>query len=140
MLQDAGVLAPEDTPEANHAIKLVIQFQSVFMKSGDPLVQAFLNQAVTAKATCSADAVLSQFREIGWTSYVLEALSDHWKATAIDVRDSLAPGFLQFNISPQDFDSLMKLVSKARTALEQRGQTMHQVFAQRQQEMSGGSQ
>ena len=38
MLQDADVLPPEETPEANRIIKLVVQFQSVFMKSGDPAV------------------------------------------------------------------------------------------------------
>ena len=49
MLQDAEVLPPEDTPEANRVIKMVIQFQSVFMKSSDPSVQAFLSHALTAK-------------------------------------------------------------------------------------------
>ena len=32
-LQDADVLPPEGTPEANRVIKAVIQFQSVFLKS-----------------------------------------------------------------------------------------------------------
>jgi hypothetical protein len=71
---------------------------------------------------------------------VLEALSEQWAATAIDQRERLAPGFRQFNVGLADFDSLMELVAKARTALEQRGQNMHQVFAQRRREMPGGAQ
>ncbi len=70
---------------------------------------------------------------------MLEALSEQWIATAIDQRDRLAPGFRQFNVSPADFDWLMELIAKARTAFMQRGQNMHQVFAQRRREMPGGT-
>ena len=140
MFQDADVLPPEGTPEANRVIKVVIQFQSVFMKSGDPAVQAFLSQALAAKAGSGADEDLSRFRSTGWTSDVLEALGEQWVATAIDQRERLAPGFRQFNISLADFDWLMELVAKARTAFVQRGQNMHQVFAQRRREMPGGAQ
>ena len=44
------------------------------------------------------------------------------------------------SISLADFDTLMGLVAKARISLEQRGQNMHQVFAQRRREMPGGAQ
>jgi hypothetical protein len=140
MLQDADVLPPEDTPAANHVIKVVIQFQSVFMKSGDPAVQAFLSQAMAAKAGSRADEIRSQFRSTGWTSDVLESLGEQWDAMAIDQRERLAPGFRQFNLSLADFGLLRDLVAKARTVLEQRGQNMHQVFAQRRREMPGGPQ
>lgn len=140
MLHDADVLPSEGTPEANRIIKGVIQFQSVFMKSKDPAVQVFLSQGLDAKERSGADGALLRFRSAGWTSDVLEALSDQWITTAIDQRERLAPGFRQFNVSLADFDSLMELVSKASTTLEQRGQSMHQVFAQRRREMPGGAQ
>ena len=139
-LQDADVLPPEGTPDANRIIKIVIQFQSVFMKSGDPVVHAFLSQGLEAKAGSDANEAVSRFLSAGWTSDVLEALSEQWVATAIDQRERLTPGFRQFNVSPADFDALMELVTKARTALEQRGQNMHQVFAQRRREMPGSTQ
>ena len=138
-LQDADVLPPEGTHEANRVIKAVIQFQSVFLKSDDPAVQLFLTQALATQGDRSADETLSRFHSAGWTSEVLEALCDQWTATTIDQRDSLAPGFHQFNVSPADFDGLMKLIAKARTAFKQRGQNMHQVFAQQRQEMPGGT-
>ncbi|THJ13027.1 MAG: hypothetical protein CAF43_001955 [Nitrospira sp. CG24C] len=129
-LQDANVLPPEGTPEANRVIKSVIQFQSVFLKSSDPAVQTLLGHAFAAQKGSDANEAASRFRSTGWTSNTLEALSEQWGVTAIDQRERLTPGFGQFNVSPADFDVLMGLVTKARTALEQRGQNMHQIFAQ----------
>ncbi|MEO8046685.1 MAG: hypothetical protein ABI684_05315 [Nitrospirota bacterium] len=139
-LQDADVLPPEDTPEANRVIKAVIQFQSVFLKSSDPAVQLLLTRALAAQRGGSGEEALSGFRSTGWTSDVLEALSAQWIATAIDQRDRLTTGFRQFNVSPEDFDRFMELVAKARTTFIQREQTMHQMFAQRRREMPGGAQ
>ena len=138
-LQDADVLPPEETPEANRIIKLVIQFQSAFMKSPDPALQRLLSQALATQEERSASDSLSRFRLLGWTSEVLEALNRQWMATAPDQRALLGPGFRQFNVSPDDFDRLMGLVAKAQTAFMQRGQTFHQVFAQRRREMPGGA-
>lgn len=139
-LQDADVLPPEGTPEANRVIKVVIQFQSVFMKSTDPNVQGFLNQALAAQEKVPSDETLLRFRSSGWTSEVLEALNGAWAIRALDQRERLTPGFHQFNVSLADFGWLMELVAKAHTAFAQRGQHFHQVFAQRRREMPGGAQ
>lgn len=138
-LQDADVLPPEGTPEANRVIKSVIQFQSVFLKSNDPAVQLFLTQALATQGERRADETLSRFRSAGWTSEMLESLSAQWVVTTIDERDRLAPSFRQFNVSLTDFDWFMELIAKARTAFMQRGQNIHQVFAQRRREMPGGT-
>ena len=140
MLQDADVLPPENTPEANRIIKVVIQFQSLFMKSSDPAIQDFLTKALAAKGRNGADAARSQFRSTGWTLDVLESLCDQWDAMTIDQRERLMLGFRQFNVSLEDFGLLRDLVAKARVALEQRGKDMHQIFAQRRREMPGGPQ
>ena len=140
ILQDADVLPPEGTPEANRVIKVVIQFQSVFMKSTDPNVQGFLNQALAAQEKVPTEETLLRFHSSGWTSEVLEALNGAWNVTASDHRERFTPGFRQFNVSLEDFDWLMELVTKARSAFEQRGQHIHQVFAQRRREMPGGAQ
>ena len=140
MLQDADILPPEGTPEANRVIKVVIQFQSVFTKSTDPNVQGFLNQALAAQKKVPTDETLLRFRSSGWTSEVLEALNEAWSVMVIDQRERLMPGFRQFNVSLEDFGWLMELVEKAGIAFEQRGQHIHQVFAQRRREMPGGAQ
>ena len=138
-LQDADVLPPEDTLEANRVIKAVIQFQSVFLKSSDPAVQLLLTHALAAQGGGSGEETLSLFRSAGWTSDVLEALSAHWIAMGIDQRDRLASGFRQFNVSPEDFDRFMELVAKAQTTFIRREQTLHQVFTQRRREMPGST-
>jgi hypothetical protein len=140
MLQDADVLPPDESPDANRIIKSVIQFQSVFLKSDDAAVQSFLNRAIVERIGHGGNETISRFRSTGWTSEVLEALREQWISTAINQRTQLAPGFRQFNVSLEDFDSFMELVAKARTALEQRGQNLHQVFAQRRREMPGSTQ
>jgi hypothetical protein len=140
MFQDADVLPPETTPEANRIIKSVIQFQSVFTKGSDPDVQAFLRQALAAQRGGDAQEALSRFRSAGWTSDVLEALGNQWDVTTIEQREKFAPGFRQFNVNLEDFNSLMELVAKTRVSLERRGQNIHQVFAQRRREMPGGTQ
>ena len=139
VLQDANVLPPEETPEANRVIKLVIQFQSTFMKSPDPALLKFLSQALATQDERSATDTLSRFRAGGWTAEVLDALHREWVATATDQRALLAPGFRQFNVSLDDFDRLMELVGNAQAALQQQGKTMHQVFTQRRREMPGGA-
>lgn len=140
MLQDADVLPPEESPDANRIIKWIIQFQSVFLKSDDAAVQTFLNRAIVERISHGGNETISRFRSTGWTSEMLEALREQWISTAINQRTQLAPGFRQFNVSLEDFDSFMELVAKARTALEQRGQNLHQVFAQRRREMPGSTQ
>jgi len=47
-LQDAGILPPEGSPEANRVIQVVIQFQGLFMKSADLAVRQFMDQALEA--------------------------------------------------------------------------------------------
>jgi hypothetical protein len=112
----------------------------MFTKGRDPDVQDFLRNALEAQMGGDAREALSQFRSTGWTSNVLEALSDQWNATAFDQREKLAPGFRQFNVNLEDFNSLMELVAKTRISLERRGQNIHQVFAQRRRELPRGTQ
>ncbi len=64
-LEQAQVLPPEGTREANHVAKSVIQFQSVFAKSTNPFVQDFVRRAVTSKQGEHATDVLAQFRSSG---------------------------------------------------------------------------
>lgn len=139
MLQDADVLPPEGTSEANRVIKVVIQFQSVLIKSHDPAVQEFLSDALAAQGGSPANERLLQFRSSGWTSEVLEALNEEWEKTASEQRARLEPGFRQFNVNLADFDRLMGLVAQARKAFVQQGRNIHRVFAQRRQEMPGGA-
>ena len=136
-LQDAEVLPPEGTREANRIIQMVIQFQSAFMKSSDPAVQGFLREALAMKWGDRAEDVGSRFHTAGWTSEVLEALSERRLSTTAEQRAQLTMGFSAYNMSVADFEWFADLFGRARTALVQRGENIHQVFAQRRREMPG---
>lgn len=136
-LQEADVLPPEGTSEANRIIQMVIQFQSAFMKSSDPAVQGFLREALVTKWRERAEDVGSRFHTAGWTSEVLEALSERRMSTTESQRAQLAVGFRAYNMTVADFERFADLFGKARAALVQRGDNIHQIFAQRRREMPG---
>lgn len=136
-LQDADVLPPEGTEEANRIIQRVVQFQSAFMKSSDPALQGFLREALLVKWGEQATDIGTRFHEGGWTTEVLEALSERRSSTTEDQRAPLAAGFRAYNMSLADFDSLTDLYGRARHALAQRGQNIHHVFQERRRGMPG---
>jgi hypothetical protein len=136
-LQDSDVLPPEGTPEANRIVKSVIQCQSLFMKSSDPSIRAFFDRALQSKLNVHAAEASRRFREEGWTSETLEALSESYVALSDGQRTQLAEGFRAYNLIPGDFLQLSELFIRARTVLRQRGQDIHQIYAHRRREMPG---
>ena len=136
-LQDADVLPPEGTPDANRIVKTVIQCQSLFMKSSDPNVRAFFDRALQDKLNVHATEARRRFREEGWTSVTLEALSEAYVALSDGQRMQLAEGFRAYNLVPSDFLQLSELFLRARTIMQQRGQDIHQIYAHRRQAMPG---
>jgi hypothetical protein len=137
-LQDAGILPPEGSPQANKVIQIVIQFQSLFMKSTDPGVRQFVDQALGAKFAAHADEIGADFRKTGWTSEVLEAVCDHYAELSVQEHSQLAESFMRVNMRPEDFESLSGLYAKARTAFSDQGRSIHRIFAEHRRNMPGG--
>jgi hypothetical protein len=138
-LEDARVLPPEGTGEADRVIKCVIQFQSAFAKSPDKTVQDFVQRAVTRSQGEHAAVVLEQFRADGWTPEVLEALAEAELHTPSDELQSLASGLRQFNLSVEDFQRFMQLVRDGKQALASRGRNFHDVYASHRRSMPGAA-
>ncbi|NOS76703.1 MAG: hypothetical protein HOP35_02025 [Nitrospira sp.] len=136
-LQDADVLPPEGTPEANHIIRFVIQFQSVFTKSDDPAVQEFARQALAHKYGDQAADIVKGLRTTGWTADVLERLSDEEARHSSENLHTLAQGFAPFNLSVEEFHRFMQLVRDARQAFRTRGLEFQHIFSSRRKEMPG---
>jgi hypothetical protein len=128
-LQDAGVLPPEGTPDANRVIQIVIQLQSAFMKSADPAIGDFLGQSLHRAWGAQAEDIGLSFRAKGWTSEVLEALSRHYAALSRDERARIEPALMQFNMRLRDLEHLLRLFDVARARFNQRGQDIHTIFA-----------
>lgn len=135
--QDAGVLPPEGTPEANQLIKALIQFQAAFMKSEHPAVRQLLAEALTAHLGDAASAALAQFRSQGWTSRSLEAVVEYVGSRDRWDDPGLKDGFRAYNVGQSDFDLLSRTFHAARTQLAARGQDLHTVYAVRRRDMPG---
>jgi hypothetical protein len=138
-LEQAQVLPPEGTREANHIIKSVIQFQSAFAKSTDPTVQDFVRRAVAKKHGEHAAETLARFRASGWTPDVLEALADADLQTPIPELQSMTAGLGEFNLSVEEFQRFMRLVRDGEHALASRGQNFREVYAFHRKQMPGAA-
>ena len=138
-LEQAQVLPPEGSREADRVIQSVIQFQSAFAKGRDRSVQDFAQRAVAGKHGEEATPVLDQFRASGWTAEILEALADADQRASAEELDRLATGFGQFNLSVDDFKRFMQLVRDGRSALAARGQSFEEVYAHHRKVMPGAA-
>ena len=136
--QDAGILPPEGTPEANKVVQIVIQFQSLLMRSIDTEVRQFVDRALQAKVGSRAERIGAEFLKGGWTSEVLEAVCDHYRELSAQGRAQLAGSFMRVNMRPEDFEMLSDLYARARSRFSQQGRDIHQVFAEHRRTMPGG--
>lgn len=138
-LQQAAVLPPEGTREADRVIQAVIQLQSVFSKGTDPSIQEFARRALTDKHGEQAATSLERFRTSGWTADMLEALADADLKANPDEREHLAIGLGQFNLSVNDFRQFMQLVRDGRSALTAQGLAFEEVYTRHRSTMPGAT-
>lgn len=138
-LEQAQVLPPEGSREADRVIQSVIQLQSAFAKSSDPSIQEFAQRALAHRHGTNAATALEQFRTTGWTADMLEALADAERRASVDERQGLAAGLGRFNLSVEDFGRLMQLVRDGRSALERRGHRFQEVYAHHRNAMPGAA-
>ncbi len=136
-LEQAQVLPPEGSREADRVIQSVIQVQSVFAKGTDPSIQKFAQQALAHAHGTNASMANERFHANGWTADMLEALADAERRASADEQQELAPGLSQFNLSVDDFRRLMQLVHDGRSALAARGQSFQEVYAHHRKAMPG---
>lgn len=138
-LEQAQVLPPEGSREADRVIQAVIQLQSVFAKGTDPSIREFAQQALSHTHGANAPMALERFRINGWTADMLEALAEAERRASADERQRLAAGLGQFNLSVEDFARLMQLVRDGRSTLEARGQSFREVYAHHRNAMPGAA-
>ncbi len=136
-LEQAQVLPPEGTREADRVIQSVIQFQSAFAKSTDRSVQDFAYRAVAGTYGEETASILERFRANGWTAEILEMLADADQRASSEELEQLATGFGQFNLSIDDFKRFMQLVRDGRSALAAQGQNFEDVYARHRKAMPG---
>ena len=136
-LEEANVLPPEGTREANQIIKSVIQLQSTFIKSSTPAIRQFLHETMQRKYGVAGDTLMERFRSIGWTAEVLEALSDSEPPTSVEELQTLTEGLQQFNLSIDDLTRFLQLVRDGQLALAAHGKTLTEAYMTHRQHMPG---
>ncbi len=138
-LEQARVLPPEGTKEADRVIQSAIQLQSLFAQSTDMAVQDFIRRAVANRQGEQAAALVAQFQSSGWTPDVLAALADAALGAPMEELQSLAPGLESVNLSVDDFRRFMELVRNGEQALATDGRAFHDVFAAFRENMPGAT-
>ncbi len=137
--QNAGVLPPENSPDANRLIKALIQFQAAFMKSSNPAIAQLLRNAISNRLGADAPAVLQQFTISGWTSRSLEAFVDYTARNPIWNQPAIREGFKDFNVGQEDFELMARVFTEARVSLSSSNQDIHAVYAQWRRTMPGSN-
>ena len=135
--EDAGVLPPEGTPQANGIIKAVIQFQSAFLKSNHPAVRQFFAEAHRVKFGNRAGEIEASFRQSGWSADTLDAVIEAGQSENAWSATNLSDGLREFNIGKPDFDNLVQLYQHSAANFSTRGKTFQEVYALRRREMPG---
>ena len=137
VFQDADVLPPESSLDANGLIKALIQFQSALMKSPNPAVRRLLEDALEEEMGEQAPGAIEAFRTDGWTSQSLEALVDYTASRPNWAQPDLIQGLRAYNIGPEDFELLARIFNRARTQLAAKGKNFHSEYAVRRLQMPG---
>lgn len=135
--EDAGILPPEGTSEANNIIKAVIQFQSAFLKSRHQAVQQFFTEAQEHKFGPRARDVEASFQQSGWSAESFSAVIEAGQTAGAWTDRRLIDAFKEFNIGKSDFDLLVQLYRQSAEAFSRQGTTFQEVYAQRRLEMPG---
>lgn len=135
--EQADVLPPESSPDANRLIKALIQFQAAFMKSDHPTIVHLLSETFTRRFPERATMELNRLRAHGWTSESLEALVDSLDTNDVWQQPSLQAAFRTYNVSTEDFALLSRIFHAARGHFADQGQNLHTVYSARRREMPG---
>ena len=135
---EAGVLPPESSPQANQLIRALIQFQSAFLKSSEAAVREFLASALQVHGRQRARAILDRFALTGWTSESLEAVVDYSMHHSMWENPKLSRAFHAYNLSERDWEFVQNVFLHARRNLVGRERDLHAVFARHRSRMPGG--
>ena len=135
---EAGVLPPESSPQANQLIRALVQFQSAFLKSSEAAVREFLASALQVHGHQRARAILDRFALTGWTSESLEAVVDYSMHHSMWDNPKRSRAFHAYNLSERDWEFVQNVFLQARRNLVGRGRGLHAVFAGHRSRMPGG--
>src|SRR5207253_5724989 len=100
VFEEADVLPPESSPEANALIHALIQTQAALTKSTNPAIQGWFAEALRQGEAPGAEPDPRK----GLTSRVLEAIATYAETHPPAARPDVMAGLQEVNVSPADLD------------------------------------
>ena len=137
-LDEAGILPPEGTSQANQLIHGLIQLQAAFLKSTSPELSAYLMAAESHWIMKHNEREYGSLATRGLTSRVLEALILYDKEHPMWEDPKIVAAVQAFNVTGADWILIVNMVSRAETIFRDQGRSMHELYDQRRVKMPGG--
>jgi hypothetical protein len=137
-LDEAGILPPEGTSQANQLIHGLIQLQAAFLKSTSPELTAYLMAAENHWIMKHNEREYESLAIAGLTSRVLEALILYDKEHPMWEDPKIVAAVQAFNVTGSDWVLIVNMVNKAETVFRERGQSIHELYDQWRVKMPGG--
>jgi len=129
VFEQADVLPPETSPEANALIHALIQTQAALTKSTNKATRTWFADALRKSELPGA----APSPRDGLTSHALEAILAYAVSHPPAERPEVKAGLMEFNVRQADLDLLARVYGRARDRFRSTGQDIHRVYeAQRQ--------
>jgi hypothetical protein len=131
VFEEADVLPPETSPEANALIHALIQTQAALTKSTNPATRGWFAEALRRSEAPGAELDPRG----GLTSRALEAIVAHAETRPPTARPDVMAGFEEFNVRPADLDLMARVYRQARDRLGSTGRNIHRIYEARRRAM-----
>ena len=131
VFEEADVLPPETSPEANELIHALIQTQAALTKSTNPATRGWFAEALRRSESPEAGP---DPRE-GLTSRTLEAIVAYAGTHPPTARPDVMAGFQEFNVGAADLDLIARVYRQARDRFRSEGRNIHRLYEARRHAM-----
>ncbi len=131
VFEEAAVLPPESSPEADMLIHALIQTQAALTKSTNAVVRTWFAEALLRADAPGSEAVPCD----RLSSRTLEAILAHAAGHPPAAQPAVLAGLREFNIGQPDLDLLSRVYEKARAQLRSAGRDIHQAYDTQRQAM-----
>jgi len=124
VFEEADVLPPETSPEANALIHALVQTQAALTKSTNPATRRWFADALRRS---EAHETEPDPRE-GLTSRALEAIVAYAETHPPAAHPDVMAGLQEFNVSPADLELMARVYRQARDRFRSTGRNIHRVY------------
>src|SRR5437870_3746108 len=124
VFEEAAVLPPETSPEANALIHALVQTQAALTKSANPATRRWFADALRRS---EAHETEPDPRE-GLTSRALEAIVAYAETHPPAAHPDVMAGLQEFNVSPADLELMARVYRQARDRFRSTGRNIHRVY------------